>query len=156
MDDARPLTFGPAPAWAWAFAATAVVAAGLAVVADVQGRVLAVAVVVVFAGLAVVDRRATPRLVVDPDGLTLRGATGSRRLEWDDVETVAVDERIRFGRIVHALEIDAGAVLVVLGPRTLGADPVTVARRVVAAAPADRRADLGGDIRRRGRAGPPD
>lgn len=156
MDDDRALTFGPAPAWAWAFAGIAVVAAGTAVVADVQGRVLAVAVAVVFAALAVVDRRASPRLTADPGGLTVRGATGARRLGWDDVETVTVDERIRFGRIVHALEIDAGAVLVVFGPRTLGGDPVTVARRIVATAPAARRADLGGDVHRRGRGTDPD
>ncbi|MHA3704473.1 PH domain-containing protein [Jatrophihabitans sp. YIM 134969] len=145
------MRFGPAPAWARAFAAVALVAAVTAVFADLQGRVLAVAVAVAFAALAVVDRRSSPRLVVDPDGLTVREVTGQRRLAWDVVETVAVDERIRFGRIVHTLEVDAGDVLVVLGRRSLDADPVTAARRIVAAAPADRRADLGGDIRRRAR-----
>lgn len=146
-----PLSFGPSRAWAWGFAAVAVVAAGLAVVADLQGRVLALAVAVAFAALTVADLRASPRLEVDGSGVTVRGPGGARRLAWADLEVVRVDERIRFGRIVHALELDAGESLVVLGPRPLGADPVTVARRLVAAAPADRRAGLGGEISRRRR-----
>jgi hypothetical protein len=150
VDDPR-LSFGPAPGWAWAFAGIAVAAAVASVLADLQGRVLAIAVAVTFAALAVADRRGSPRLVVGPGGLTVRSVTGVHDLAWDDVETVTVDERIRFGRVVHALEVDAGDVLVVLGRRTLAADPVTAARRIVAAAPADRRADLGGDIRRRSR-----
>lgn len=151
MDDVR-LSWGPARAWALAFAGVALVAAGLAVAADTQGRVLATAVAVAFAALAVADLRSSPRLVVDADGVVVRGLTGSRRLTWDALEAVRVDERIRFGRVVHALELDAGHDLVVLGPRPLGADPVTVARRLVALAPAGRRADLGGEVRtRRGR-----
>jgi hypothetical protein len=145
------LTYGPAPAWAWAFGAVAVVAGGVAVVADAQGRVLAVAVAVAFAALAVVDRLASPRIAVGPAGITVRGASGARQLPWDELESVRVDERIRFGRIVHALELDAGEHLVVLGARSLGVDPVTAARRLVAAAPPGRRADLGGDIHRRSR-----
>ena len=151
MDDDAALTYGPPPAWAWGFGAVAVVAAVGAVVADVQGRVLAVAVAVVFAALAVSDRRSSPRVVVDRSGLLLRSVGGTRHLAWDEVDTVTVDERIRFGRIVHSLEIDAGEYLVVLGPRSLGADPVTAARRIVAVAPPERRAALGGEIRRRGR-----
>ena len=149
--DNRPLSFGPAPAWAWTFAGIALAGAVTAVFADVQGRVLAIAVAVVFAGLAVVDRRASPRLQIGPDGLVVREATGTRRLPWDAVESVTVDERSRFGRTVHALEIDAGEHLVVLGARSLGADPVTAARRIVATAPPHRRSDLGGDVRQRRR-----
>lgn len=146
--DSRPLSFGPAPAWAWTFAGIAVAAGIAAVIADAQGRVLAVAVALVFAGLAVVDRRTSPRLEVTATGLLVREVAGTRRLPWDAVERVTVDERSRFGRIVHTLEIDAGEQLVVLGARSLGADPVTAARRIVATAPAARRADLGGDVRR--------
>lgn len=146
MDDA--LVFGPAPAWSAAFAGTALLAAIAAVVSDAEGRVLAIAVVVAFAALAVADRRASPRLVVDAGGLTVRTPTSTSRLGWDEVDVVRVDERSRWGRTVHALEIDAGERLVVLGARALGADPVTAARRIVAAAPPTRRAALGGGIAR--------
>ena len=95
--------------------------------ADPAGRLLFGAAAAGFAALAVVDLLLRPRLKADAYGLELRTLAVRRRLPWSAVLRVGVDERTRYGLTARTLEIDAGDTLVVLGRRSLGADPRDVA-----------------------------
>ena len=64
-----------------------------------------------------------------------RAGKGACRLGWDDVEQVRADDRLRLGLRTTTLEIDAGAVLVVLSRRAIGADPAEAAALINAFRP---------------------
>jgi Bacterial PH domain len=117
-------------------AETALAAAGggialvLAAFSDPAGRVLLGVAGLGLLVLAATDLLVRPRLSVDPHGLRLRTLSVRRNLPWDRIERVVVDERRRLGLTARALEVDAGETLVVLGRRSLGADPRDVAGAV--------------------------
>lgn len=112
---------------AWALALAAAVWAWFA--DDPPGRVLlgTIALVLALGGLFGVVVR--PRLVADPEGVTVRGLTRARRWTWAEVNVRLVRTR-RFGREVATLELDADNAevpdLVVLGRLDLGTDPEDV------------------------------
>jgi hypothetical protein len=104
-----------------------VVALLLASVSDPAGRVLLGVAGVFLLLLTATDLLVRPRLAADPAGLRLRTLSVRRDLPWSQVERVVVDERRRRGLVARTLEVDAGDTLVVLGRRSLGADPREVA-----------------------------
>jgi len=108
-------------------AGVALVAAGLAVTADAAGRLLFTLLALWLAGVVAADLGLGPRLRADPGGVEVRTLSVRRRLPWSAVRTVTVDQRDRYGLTARTLEVDAGDTLVVLGRRSLGADPRDVA-----------------------------
>lgn len=117
----------PRPAETGAAAAGTLLAAGLALTADAAGRLLFAALAIGLAALVAADLLLRPRLRADAGGLQVRTLGVRARLPWSAVQRVRVDERSRYGLTARALEVDAGDVLVVLGRRSLGADPRDVA-----------------------------
>jgi hypothetical protein len=78
----------------------------------------------VAGGYAVRDIVAPVRLAANRAGVTvIHGYAGHRRLEWDDIERLRLDERRRLGTRSAALEIDTGDHLYLLSSYDLGADP---------------------------------
>jgi Bacterial PH domain len=114
-----------------------VVAAAAALLAGGgPGRLLAVLAAVVLAAYAVGDVVFSPRLQADAEGISIRTPATRARLPWADVEHVRADSRLRLGLRSTTLEIDAGAVLVVLSRRAIGADPEQAADLINAFRPA--------------------
>lgn len=107
--------------------ALAILAVLLTVNGDPAARLLYGAAAGGFLALVAADLLLRPRLRADATGLELRTLAARRRLPWSAVERVRVDERARYGLTARTLEIDAGDTLVVLGRRSLGADPRDVA-----------------------------
>ena len=93
---------------------------------DGAGRVLAGVAAALLAGYAATDLAFWPRLIASGAGLQIRTPTTRTTLAWSDV-SIRVDARSHLGLQSRTLEIDAGAVLVVLSRRSLGADPGEVA-----------------------------
>ncbi len=91
--------------------------------ADAAGRLLFGVAAIGLAGLVATDLALRPRLRADGDGLQIRTLGARRRLPWTEIDAVRVDERARLGLTTRALEIDADDALLVLGRRSLGADP---------------------------------
>ena len=118
----------PRPVETGAAAVGAVLALSLALVAgDPAGRVLFGVAAVGLAVLAAADLLLRPRLSADPAGLRIRTPTTRQRLPWSAVERIDVDERERYGLTARTLELEADGRLIVLGRRSLGADPRDVA-----------------------------
>jgi Bacterial PH domain len=107
--------------------AGAVAAAMVAVTLDPAGRLLLGLAAVCLAALAVADLVLRPRLRADADGIELRRLDGRRRLPWSAVREVRVDVHNRYGLASRTLELDTDDDLVLLGRRSLGADPRDVA-----------------------------
>ena len=106
----------------------AVVAVAVAILSgDSPGRILAGIAAVLLAGYVITDLAFWPRLVATGGGLTIRTPSTRTTLPWEAVDAVRVDERTRLGLMSRTLEIDSGALLVVLSRRALGEDPRTVA-----------------------------
>lgn len=106
----------------------AVVAVAVAILSgDSPGRILAGIAALLLAGYAITDLAFWPRLVATGGGLTIRTPSTRTTLPWEAVDAVRVDERTRLGLMSRTLEIDSGALLVVLSRRALGEDPRTVA-----------------------------
>jgi Bacterial PH domain len=105
----------------------AAVAAGLAATSDAAGQLLFALLALWLAALVAADLLLRPRLRADVGGLSVRTLSVRARLPWSAVQRVQVDQRSRYGLTARALEVDAGDVLVVLGRRSLGADPRDVA-----------------------------
>ena len=109
--------------------------AGLVVVVDTPGRILATIAAALFLGQAARDLVQRPRLAAGPDGLRVRRLTGAVHLPWGQVR-IGVRETRRLGLRTPTLELDTAAgpdddgELVVLGRRDLGADPAAVARQL--------------------------
>jgi hypothetical protein len=81
-----------------------------------------------FCGYAARDLLAPVRLRADRHGVeVIRGYAGHARHAWQEIDRVRLDERIRLGREVQTLELDAGEALYILGARDLGAPPAEVA-----------------------------
>lgn len=118
----------PRPVETGAAAAGAVVALLLALVTtDPSGRVLFGVAAAGLAVLAGADLLLRPRLSADPAGLRVRTLTARHRLPWSAVERIDIDERERYGLTARTLELEADGHLIVLGRRSLGADPRDVA-----------------------------
>jgi hypothetical protein len=117
----------PRPAETAAAAAAAVVAAGLAATMDAAGQLLFVLLALWLAALVAADLLLRPRLRADVSGLSVRTLSVRARLPWSAVQRVQVDQRSRYGLTARTLELDAGDILVLLGRRSLGADPRDVA-----------------------------
>jgi hypothetical protein len=113
----------------------AVAAAVLAVTSDAAGRLLFGLLALWLAGVVAADLVLRPRLRADTVELEIRTFAVRRRMPWSAVQRLTVDARSRYGLTSRALEVEAGDTLVLLGRRSLGADP-----REVAAALADLRA----------------
>ena len=120
-----------------------VVALGLGlalVVLDAPGRVLVGAGALLLLALAARDLLARPRLTAGPDGVDVRTWTRGHHLPWAGLR-VRVRESRRLGVRSRTLELDTAVgpddegVLVVLGRRDLGADPIEVARTLQALDP---------------------
>jgi Bacterial PH domain len=109
-----------------AFGAGLVILA-LAALADPAGRVLLGIAALGLLAVATADLLLRPRLRADPTGLQVRTMASRHRLPWSAVRRVEVDEHTRYGLTSRTLELEAGELLVVLGKRTLGADPRDVA-----------------------------
>jgi hypothetical protein len=78
----------------------------------------------VAAGYAVRDIIAPVRLAADREAVTVvHGYAGHRRLEWDEIERLRVDQRRRLGTRSVALEIDTGDHIYLLSSYDLGTDP---------------------------------
>ena len=136
-DSAPRVRFTPDRRFTVAAAAGVLIAAGAALLATSgPGRLLAVLAGVVLAAYAVGDLVFSPRLQVDAGGLAIRTPATRARLPWADVEHVRADSRLRLGLRSTTLEIDAGAVLVVLSRRAIGADPEQAADLINAFRPA--------------------
>lgn len=119
-------------------AAAGAIAALLALVltSDRAGQLLAGLAVLVLAAYVVTDLVFSPRLVASGAGLVVNSPLTRASLAWADIEAVRADTRTRRGLRNTVLEIDAGAALVVLSRRALGADPQEVAALVLAFRPA--------------------
>jgi hypothetical protein len=100
-------------------AAGVIALAGVLLATDAVGRTLTAVVVVGLVAWAVRDLAVPVRLRADVDGLTVH----RRRLAWNQIERVRVDERQRLGLRTELLEIDTGADLYLLSVYDLGAPP---------------------------------
>lgn len=103
-------------------ALTAVAVAAAVVAADPAGTLLFALAAAVLAGYAA--------------GLAVRspwlGWPAPLRLPWDEIEAIRADVRHQHGLRTSALEIEAGARLIVLTRRSLGTDPEQAAEIVSA------------------------
>lgn len=129
----------PAQSWSTRTAETALAAAGgLVALAlgglldDAPGRVLLGVAGAMLLAIALGDLLLRPKLAASPHGLRVRTLAVRRDLPWERIERVVVDERRRLGLTARTLEVDAGDTLVVLGRRSLGADPREVADGIAA------------------------
>lgn len=129
----EPAPTSTAAAWsprpietAFAFGGGLVVLA-LAALADPAGRLLLGVAALGLLVVAATDLLLRPRLSADPTGLQVRTLVSRHRLPWTALRRVEVDEHTRYGLTSRTLELEAGELLVVLGKRTLGADPRDVA-----------------------------
>lgn len=100
---------------------------GVAATTDTMGRFLALVAGVGLLAVAVADVVIRPRLRADAHGVTARTVGGRVSLSWREVKDVRVDERRGVAVRSKLLEIDAGDTIVLLGRRSLGADPREVA-----------------------------
>ncbi len=99
----------------------------LAVFADPAGRLLLGAAALGLLAIGSADVVLRPRLAADRTGIQVRTLASRHRLPWSAIQRVEVDEHTRYGLTSRTLELEAGELLVVLGKRTLGADPRDVA-----------------------------
>jgi Bacterial PH domain len=99
----------------------------LAVLADPAGRLLLGVAALGLLTLGAADLALRPRLAADRTGIQVRTLASRHRLPWSAIRRLDVDEHTRYGLTSRTLELEAGELLVVLGKRTLGADPRDVA-----------------------------
>ena len=109
--------------------------AGVAVVVDTPGRILATLAAALFLAQAARDLLLRPRLAAGPNGVRVRRLAGAVHLPWGPLR-IDVRETRRLGLRTPTLELDTASgpddegVLVVLGRRDLGAHPAAVARQL--------------------------
>ncbi len=94
---------------------------------DRPGRLLYGLAALVLLAVCAGDLIWNPRLTVLATGVRIHSPGTRASLTWDEIETVRVDSRGHLGLAARTLEIDAGEHLIVLGQRSLGADPRDVA-----------------------------
>ena len=99
----------------------------LAVLADPPGRLLLGVAALGLLTVGAADLLLRPRLAADRSGVQVRTLASRHRLAWSAIQRVDVDEHTRYGLTSRTLELEAGELFVVLGKRTLGADPRDVA-----------------------------
>lgn len=110
--------------WLKFVAAAIFVATPLVAGSSVSGIVIGLIVAVGLAIYGLRDMLAPVRLAADGDGVTVvSGFAGQRRLAWDDVERVRLDERSRYGGRRVLLEIDEGESLHFFSRYDLGMPP---------------------------------
>ena len=101
--------------------------AGVTVVTDAPGRVLAgIAALglILFAGFS---WRARPKLAITSDGLVLRGWFHTQLLQRSDIKIIRITEFRRWARTMRLLEIEKSeGDLVVLSRWDLGTNPLDV------------------------------
>jgi Bacterial PH domain len=102
----------------------------LALPADPAGRLLLAIAALGLLSLGAADLLLRPRLAADRTGVRVRTLAARHQLPWSAIQRVDVDEHTRYGLTSRTLELEAGELLVVLGKRTLGADPRDVADRL--------------------------
>jgi hypothetical protein len=99
----------------------------LAMLADPAGRLLLGVAALGLIVVALADVALRPRLSADRSGVQVRTIASRHRLPWSAIDRVEVDEHTRYGLTSRTLELEAGELFVVLGKRSLGADPRDVA-----------------------------
>ena len=99
----------------------------LALLADPGGRLLLGVAALGLLAVGVADVLLRPRLAADRAGIRVRTLVSRHHLPWSAIGRVEVDEHTRYGLTSRTLELEAGELFVVLGKRTLGADPRDVA-----------------------------
>lgn len=113
--------------------------AGVTLITDPPGRVLAgVAAggLLLFAGMS---WRARPKLAITPDGLALRGWFRTQLLQQSDIKIIRIIEFRRYGRKVRLLEVEtADGGLVLFSRWDLRTDPLDVLDALTAAGYAGR------------------
>lgn len=119
--------WSPRPAETAVAILTGLVVLGLAVLADPAGRILLGVAALGLLTVGVADLLLRPRLAADRAGIQVRTLASRHRLPWSAIQRVAVDEHTRYGLTSRTLEVEAGELFLVLGKRTLGADPRDVA-----------------------------
>jgi Bacterial PH domain len=98
---------------------------------DAPGRLLGVIATLGLALAALFGTVARPRLLVDGEGVAVRGLLGRRHWPWSRVHRMRVTRHRRLGREIAMLELDAvepdgSEHLVVLGRLDLNATPEDV------------------------------
>ena len=137
------MEWSPRPAQTAVLAVVGVLLASGTFFLDAAGRLLVGAAAVVVLAMAVRDVLARPRLSAGPDGVDVRSWASRRHLPWPLLR-VRVRATRRLGITSRALELDTAmgpddpGVLVLLGPRDLGADPEEVAQVLHALDPTAR------------------
>jgi Bacterial PH domain len=108
-------------------AGVAMAIAGVTVITDAPGRVMAgIATLglILFAGFS---WRARPKLAITSDGLALRGWFRTQLLRPSDIKIIRITEFRRWARTVRLLEIEtADGGLTVLSRWDLGTNPLDV------------------------------
>jgi hypothetical protein len=99
----------------------------LAMLADPAGRLLLGVAALGLLAVGAADVLLRPRLAADRAGIQIRTLATRHRVPWSAIRRVDVDEHTRYGLTSRTLELEAGDLFVVLGKRTLGADPRDVA-----------------------------
>jgi PH (Pleckstrin Homology) domain-containing protein len=99
----------------------------LAMLADPAGRLLLGVAALGLLAVGAADVLLRPRLAADRAGIQIRTLATRHRVPWSAIRRVDVDEHTRYGLTSRTLELEAGELFVVLGKRTLGADPRDVA-----------------------------
>jgi len=99
----------------------------LALLADPGGRLLLGVAALGLLAVGAADVLLRPRLAADRAGIRVRTLVSRHHLPWSAIGRVEVDEHTRYGLTSRTLELEAGELFVVLGKRTLGADPRDVA-----------------------------
>jgi hypothetical protein len=99
----------------------------LAMLADPAGRLLLGVAALGLLAVGAADVLLRPRLAADRAGIQIRTLASRHRVPWSALRRVDVDEHTRYGLTSRTLELEAGDLFVVLGKRTLGADPRDVA-----------------------------
>jgi hypothetical protein len=108
----------------------------LAFLGDAGREFFGGAAAAVLAGYAVRDLVAPRRLSADTGGVTMiAGFAGHRRLGWDEIRRVRVDQRRRLGTRSELLEIDTGDQLHLFSGYDLGMPVWQAVRAVAAVAP---------------------
>ncbi|SHK79473.1 PH domain-containing protein [Pseudonocardia thermophila] len=108
--------------------------------ADAPGQLLGIVTASGLAVWAFWGTRARPRLLADPDGVTVRGFGAPHHHPWPLVQNVRIVRTRRFGLTSSLLEIDAVRAdgterLMLFGRLDLGADPEDVLPVLLAARP---------------------
>lgn len=108
--------------------------AGVTVITDPPGRVLASVAAVGLLLFAGMSWRARPKLAIAPEGLVLRGWFRTQILQQSDIKIIRIIEFRRYGRKVRLLEVEkADGSLVLFSRWDLGTDPVQVLDALTAA-----------------------